>query len=129
MDRIVVCILLVSTCVSAAFNYIQDGHIVWRDEFNGDALDENNWWYDVGASVVPNQLQTYTKSLNNIKVVNGQLVITARKESNGQFTSAQINTKNKLDFKYGRFEARMKLTSVSGLQPSFVLFSIWLMAS
>lgn len=121
MVRLLYRLLLISPCTTA-FNYLHDGHLVWHDEFNGDLLDQSNWRYDLGASVVPNQLQSNTNSLNNIKVENGNLAITARKEPNGQYTSAQINTKNKLDFKYGRFEARMKLTNIPGLQPSFILF-------
>ena len=75
-------------------------------------------------------MQTYTKSPENIKVENGKLVLTAVPKGiqvvNGvaqqTYTSAQINTRYKLDFKYGRFETRMKLLNASGFQPSFYLY-------
>jgi hypothetical protein len=51
-------------------------------------------------------------------------MITAKKELyNGyQFTSGRINTKNKLAFKYGKLECRMKLPDLAnGLWPAFWL--------
>ena len=64
----------------------------------------------------------YTRSPDNLKVENGKLVISAIQQSYSSYTSAQINTRYKLDFKYGRFETRMKLTNVVGLQPTFQLY-------
>lgn len=123
----------ITLCLSSfvkGFDYLKNGHIVWRDEFNGNELDETNWWYDLGPSNVPKQLQVWTKSKENLKVANGTLTITAVpkgiKVVNGvaqkSYTSAQINTRYKLDFKYGRFETRMKLTNVSGFSPAFFLY-------
>lgn len=129
MNRLAVLIASLNSFANS-FDYLKHGNIVWRDEFNGDSLNTNNWWYDKGPSQVPHQLQTYTDSTENVKVENGNLVISAVQkfatDSAGfpitTYTSGQINTRYKLDFKYGRFEARMKLTNTPGLQPNYFLY-------
>jgi beta-glucanase (GH16 family) len=71
------------------------------------------------------ELQYYTKdSLNNARVENGTLIITARKEKIGQcnYTSARLVTKNKGDWLYGRFEIAAKLPIGRGLWPA-----IWML--
>lgn len=103
--------------------------LVWSDEFNGTELDTTKWNYNYGnGDGVPgwgnNELQQYTDSKDNVRVENGNLVITARTErdENGKFkrfTSGRLNTSGKASFKYGRMEARIKVPSVTGLWPAF----------
>jgi beta-glucanase (GH16 family) len=40
---------------------------------------------------------------------------------NGQYTSARLNTRGKFSQQYGRFEARMQLTTGKGMWPAFWL--------
>ena len=67
--------------------------LVWSDEFEGSSLDLENWSYELGNGCPNlcgwgnNELQSYTNSTNNIKVQNGNLVITAI-NSNDNWTSA-----------------------------------------
>ena len=96
---------------------------MWQDEFNTDGLpDGSKWGYDVGGGGWGNgELQYYTNAtLNNAKVENGKLVITAIKEpmSGMNYTSARMVTRGKADFLYGRIEISAKLPSGRGTWPA-----------
>ena len=94
------------------------GKLVWSDEFNTDGVpDTSKWGYDLGSGGWGNnELEYYTNSSNNVKVTNGNLVITAIKQSfNGSdYTSARLLTKNKFSFAYGRIDVRAKLPASLG---------------
>ena len=98
----------------------------WADEFDyTGAPDAARWGYDIGGSGWGNnELQYYTDNVNNAKVENGKLVITAIKESFGgrNYTSARLVTRNKGDFLYGRIEASAKLPTGRGTWPA-----IWML--
>ena len=103
--------------------------LVWSDEFSGNELDLGSWSFQTGTGTAyglpagwgNNELQYYTNFPSNLTVSDGTLKITARHEDFGgqPYTSARIHTAGKRDFLYGRFEARMKLPSTSGVWPAF----------
>lgn len=103
----------------------QDGyHLVWEDEFNGNSLNTADWNYEYHEPGWVNQeLQKYVDDSQNIYVKDGKLIIRAVKtvDQDGKvsYTSGRINTQNKHDFKYGRFEARIKVPSGKGFLPAF----------
>ena len=97
------------------------GQLIWSDEFNtGSAPDSAVWSYDRGASGWGNnELQEYTRAPQNVRIEDGSLVIAVQKGANG-FTSARIRTEDKLTFKYGTIEARIKVPDLAdGLWPAF----------
>ncbi len=97
-------------------------NLVWSDEFNGTALDRNNWNVEQNGNGGGNQeLQYYLDNTKNIEVSNGSLKIHALHESYGgkQYTSGRITTANKRTFLYGKIEARIKLPRFSGAWPAF----------
>jgi beta-glucanase (GH16 family) len=104
--------------------------LVMSDEFNvNGAPNPNLWSYNIGTGNNGwgnNELQYYTNRPENIKVENGCLKITARREQymGEAFTSARIVTKGKFETKYGRIEARIKLPRGKGLWPAF-----WMLGS
>lgn len=107
-----------SNTVKAADNY----ELVWSDEFNGNSLDTNTWNYEIGTGSWGwgnNEQQYYTD--RNIKVSNGTMKITAKREYYGgmKYTSSRITTKNKKNFKYGKIEARIKMPKFKGVWPAF----------
>ncbi len=58
-------------------------------------------------------------SPENVRIENGNLVITAIRTESG-FTSARVRTEDKLTFKYGTIEARIKMPDLAnGLWPAF----------
>lgn len=100
------------------------GDVLWSDEFNGAAGTAPNgavWNYDTGGGGWGNnELQTYTTSTANAQLDGqGNLVITARKESNGSYTSARLTTKGKQQPKFGRIEARIQIPRGQGIWPAF----------
>ena len=101
--------------------------LVWSDEFDGDALDLGNWDIQTGdgseyglARWGNDELQWYTE--DNLVVEDGLLRVEARSEQvvpGFPYTSGRIRTLGKLDFQYGRVEARIKSASGKGLWSAF----------
>ena len=101
---------------------------IWQDEFEYSGKpDPARWGYELGGSGWGNnELQNYTNNLENAQVKDGQLTITARKETSGtrQFSSARLLTKGKGDFLYGKIEVKAKLPMGVGTWPA-----IWMLAT
>ena len=95
--------------------------LIWSDEFNdGNQISADYWSYDTGGGGWGNEeLQTY--SSDNVKVENGNLVISVTEAfENGQRTisSGRIRTQSKVEFLYGRIEARVQIPNpANGLWP------------
>lgn len=94
----------------------------WADEFDYEGLpDSTKWDYDIGGSGWGNnELQYYTKELENARVGGGVLKITAIKEDKDgkEYTSARLVSRKKGDFLYGRFEVKAKLPTGKGTWPA-----------
>ena len=106
----------------------------WSDEFNagaGTSPNTANWTYDLGNSgfgtpeiedyCAPgsNATPCVASQPNAFQDGNGNLVITAIRNSSGQWTSARLKTQGIKQFQYGRIEARMKLPVGDGFWPAF----------
>lgn len=101
----------------------------WADEFNGNELNRDDWNVELhNPGWVNNELQAYVDSEENITVKDGKLIITPIKtvadDGSVSYTSGRVNTQNKNNFKYGYFEARVKVPEGQGYLPAF-----WLMAA
>lgn len=107
--------------------------LVWSDEFEYNGLpDEKKWSYDIGDGCPNvcgwgnNELEYYTeKRLENARVEEGQLIITAIKENFGSknYTSARLVSREKGDWTYGRIEVRAKLPAGVGTWPAIWMLS------
>jgi len=100
------------------------GTLLAADEFDGPAGSAPNsavWRYDLGAGGWGNgELQTYTDSRRNAALDGaGNLVITARREADGSFTSARLKTEGTSTAQYGRIEARIRIPRGQGIWPAF----------
>jgi beta-glucanase (GH16 family) len=109
-------------------NYAENLTLKWSDEFDGNVVNTSYWTYQVGANGWGNnELQYYTEGENS-DVLNGKLIITARKVNDnyepGSYTSTRMITKSKQEFQYGRMEVRAKLPSGTGIWPA-----IWMLGS
>lgn len=121
--------------------------LVWSDEFDRTGHpDPEKWRYEEGF-VRHREVQYYTKNrLENARVENGNLIITARKEipdnlirrrgenddvfrfytsnSGGEYTSASLNTEDLFECTYGRIEIRAKMPQGRGVWPA-----IWMLGN
>ncbi len=103
--------------------------LVWQDEFEGPSLDYSKWEIEINAfGGGNNELQIYTDRPENVRLENGRLILEARNDkasiqgTTRDYSSGRIRSKNRGDWKYGRFEIRSKFPKGQGLWPA-----IWLM--
>lgn len=116
--------------------------MIWQDEFETQEINLNNWGYEVNCfGGGNNEQQCYTDRAENAFIEQGVLKIVALKENftgpaaqdddpnyNPEntrtlpYTSARLRTKNKADWKYGRFEISAKLPKGQGTWPA-----IWML--
>ena len=98
---------------------------VWKDEFNGTELNRKDWNVEVHEPGWVNaEWQAYVDEENskNIVVKDGKLYLIPIKEGEGdsaKYTSGRVNTMGKHDFKYGLFEATLKVPAGKGYLPAF----------
>jgi beta-glucanase (GH16 family) len=96
----------------------QNYQLVWSDEFTSSIGPD--WVFETGGGGWGNNEKQYYQQ-QNASVSNGNLVITARKESVGgmPYTSARMITRGKKSWTYGKIEARLKTPKGQGLWPAF----------
>ena len=105
--------------------------LVWSDEFEKNGLpDPTKWAFDTDRNRLGwynNEKQYYAANrLENSRVENGKLIISARKERlvsaadfGGQnYTSARLMTRGLASWTYGFFEIRAKLPCGQGTWPA-----------
>ncbi|MBP5444916.1 MAG: family 16 glycosylhydrolase [Acholeplasmatales bacterium] len=101
-------------------------NLLWADEFNGDALNDEIWMREVRPAGWTNaELQKYVKDERNGYVKKGKFVIKGIEEeidNNHVYTSCKLRNQEAYAFKYGRVEARAKVPAGKGLWPA-----IWMM--
>ncbi|HTE53240.1 MAG TPA: family 16 glycosylhydrolase [Kofleriaceae bacterium] len=118
----------------------QTWNLVWSDEFNGPSgafPDASRWSYDVGnnggwgngesefyCAAGSNAAPCSAASPNAFMNGGGSLVIRARRDAGGTWTSTRMHTSGKFSVQYGRIEARMRLVAATGLWPAF-----WMLGS
>lgn len=111
-------------------NYVPTGYtLVWQDEFNSPRTADGkpampnltDWWFETGNhGWGNNELQNYVDRIHGTDtcavVTDGTLKIIAKKIEN-QVVSIRMNTKE--SWKYGYFEAKLKLPAGKGTWPAF----------
>lgn len=100
---------------------------VWNDEFEEDTLNRDDWNVELHQpGWVNEEWQEYIDNESVLQINDGNLVIQPVKETiDGQdyYYSGRVNTQNKHNFKYGFFEARVKVPKGQGYLPAFWLMS------
>ena len=118
-------IVSISGCEDDTQTVVNFTNLVLAEEFDTNGAPNSTVWdYDIGTGQNGwgnSELQYYTDSERNVTVQNGNLLITARKESSqgSSYTSARLLTRDKFEQRYGRFEARIKLPWGQGIWPAF----------
>ena len=87
--------------------------LAWSDEFNGSALDTSKWNYRTDTRFWSLQRAA------NVRVSNGSLYLDLKKESFGTTSYTGGGVISKKLFRYGYYEARMKVPPGSGWHTSF----------
>ena len=93
--------------------------LVWNDEFDGVELNRSDWTHEVqGPGWVNNELQTYVNTAYDGKLVtevsDGTLKINCFKAADGKICSGRIYAHLNSGWKYGIFEASIKLPKGKG---------------
>ena len=99
-----------------ASDVLKDYQLAWSDDFEGDSLDTAKWRYRTGP-------RHWSVNLpENVSVADGKLRIALKKERSGDldYTAGGVITKEA--FRYGYYEARIKMPPGKGWHTSF-----WLM--
>ena len=92
--------------------------LVWSDEF--ETTISPDWKFETGGGGWGNNEKQYYQR-SNATVVDGNLLITAKKETVGgmPYTSSRMITKGSKEFTFGKIEARIKTPLGQGLWPAF----------
>ena len=91
--------------------------LVWQDEFDQASLNTDDWNRVVwNAGKVNNEVQKYVADASYSKIgpasegsTDGSSLKIVAKKNSGTWSSARIDTSDKQKFKYGYFEARIKM--------------------
>ncbi|MGY8980762.1 MAG: glycoside hydrolase family 16 protein, partial [Flavobacteriales bacterium] len=124
--------LIVALIFSTTF-FGQSWDLVWEENFSGTTLNDSVWTHEIGSGSQyglwgwgNGEQQFYQAS--NSEVSNGQLKITAKQEPNGlidswgssyYISSSRIVSRDKMEFRYGKVEARIKTVNGEGFWPAF----------
>jgi beta-glucanase (GH16 family) len=96
----------------------------WSQNYRTDASGKlNSKYWNIFKGAAPNgndEEQYYTDSPSNIQIKGGALSLTAKKQNfhGYKYTSARVDTKKKLSFRYGRVDVNAKLPKGVGTWPA-----------
>ena len=92
--------------------------LVWSDEFEGTAINTDNWTHELGSGGWGNnELQSYTAEPANSFVQDDNLFIVALQDGAG-YTSARMITRDKQEYAFGRIDIRAVLPYGQGIWPA-----------
>lgn len=114
---------LITVCIISLFSgaFAQE-QVIFEEDFNGNSLDMSHWNYEEGDGCPNlcgwgnNERQIYDRKY--VEVKDGNLVITAVRKD-GKYYSGKINSRDKVEFKYGEIEVRAKVGTGKGIWPAF----------
>lgn len=105
-------------------------NLYWSDEFNDGVFDTTTWTREAMApGTVNNEWQRYTSDPSHSWEEDGNMVLKLSYDgpsvAQGNYTSARVNSAGKLDFTYGKVQAKIRVDHMQqGVWPAF-----WLLGS
>lgn len=120
---------MAATPVDPTISVPEGYELIWNDEFDGTSLNGTDWTHEVkGPGWVNNELQNYVNATYGGKPVTevneGSLKINCFKASDGKICSGRIYAKVNTGWKYGIFEAAIKLPKGKGTWPAFWMMPV-----
>jgi len=100
--------------------------LVWSDEFNEPKLDTSIWKRMDSDYWFNNEIQSYTPNDTNSYIQDSVLHIVAYEQDRGirNYTSARLETRHRMSFRYGKIVASLKLSTGSGYWPAFWMMPV-----
>jgi beta-glucanase (GH16 family) len=99
----------------------QAWRLIWSDDFDGTELNAANWTARTDADC-PDPCEGVQSYLTErVSVADGVLTIQARNEGGANFTSGLIDTRGKLERRFGRVEIDARMPGTLGTLPSLWL--------
>ena len=100
--------------------------LVWRDEFDGDAIDLSKWEREENNYGGGNyERQAYRGDDKYSFVRDGNLHVAVYRDAHATpdgktqpYSSARLRTRGRAEFRYGRFEVRAKVPAGQGIWPA-----------
>lgn len=100
--------------------YLEDRVLIFEDDFNGTELDTSKWSIEIrDDGCGNNEIEDYVES--QVSISNSNLVLTATKVTDEQWLSGRINSNDKIEIKFGRIEAKIKMDAYQGYWQAFWL--------
>lgn len=113
--------------------------MVWQEEFNSPQLNTAYWTPEINFVRNIEAVQIYTDRPKNLAILDGALTLTSHHEyfestnckpdsphwwerrKSAEYTSGSINSRGKVEFRYGRVEIRAKIEHGRGVWPALWL--------
>ena len=105
--------------VSGIASTIGTRSLVWHDEFDQTGLDERAWSLETFGGVegpFNGERQIYTNQ--NVRMGPSSVVIEARKEADGRYTSSRVISGGKFSFTYGLVLVCARMSQAKGSWPA-----------
>ena len=120
-----VCFAVAAVCgaEAASSSPRQGRRLVWRDEFDGGALDETRWKFH---PMMRSSDCIYTNDARTVRVEGGclhLLVVPSGDPARPQMLSRSVSTRDRMAFRYGYLEMRARIPFRHGAWPSFWMTS------
>lgn len=115
MNRLPLLLSVLVFCIGARAQAPTGYKLAFSDEFNGKAIDPGIWAYRTDSKLESTQMPA------NVSVRDGRLVIALRKQdaADKHYTGGGIISRKA--FRYGYYEARIRIAAGSGWHSSFWL--------
>jgi beta-glucanase (GH16 family) len=105
--------------VAAQIPDVPGWRLIWHDEFDGTAINTQNWELLDQQNSFNNEKQYYRPEQASVNQGNLRITATNERLANKQYRSARLESQQA--FGPGRFEARIDLPTTQGMWPAFWL--------
>ena len=102
--------------------------LFWHDEFDQETIHDDYWNYDAPNAFPMNcgggdeEISRYTGDTDHLKIRDGKLILSATFDPlTGIYRTSRVNTKEKVNIRYGRIDFRAKLAPGAGMATSLLM--------